>query len=449
MKYSSLHIFYVAILGFFTMAGCQTVTDVTAQPADTGMASGNVGADDYVRGPSLKYDDVDYANFIGAAQLHILNSPLLPAFIDLNGGQSLQLEFDDLRAGARNFMYKVVHCTHDWQESDLVASDYIQGFGELQIDDFDYSFNTKQAYTHYEAVFPNDMMQFKLSGNYVVWVYDMDEPDIPLLSRRFVVFEQLVRFKPNVKASTIIADRRYKQEVDFEVLTLNYSVDRPYQDFHVTILQNQRWDNAITDLAPVFVKDQTLVYDFDRENNFDGNNEFRFVDIKDLRYVPLGTDSIRELNDGWHMYLAPDFPRPYEVYRSLGDINGQYLIKNDRFDDKLESDYVYVHFILPFDFSFADAGVYVVGEFCNWNCTKTNRMYWDDQVKAYRATLYLKQGLYNYAYGVQRANEPLDLTLMEGNHQETENNYTIFTYYADGAGYDRVVGALFTNSFNE
>jgi hypothetical protein len=438
-----------AILGFLTVAGCRTATVVASQPADTVKTERKVPSEDYVTGPSLKYSDVDYANFLGAAQLHIKDSPLLPPFIELRSGQSLQLEFDDLRAGAKNYQYKVVHCDFYWQPSDLVASDYVQGFDELQIDDFEYSFNTKQAFTHYEAVFPNDMLQFKLSGNYVVVVSDIDQPEVPILSRRFVVFEQLVRYKPNVKASTIIADRRYRQEVDFEVVTMNYPVDRPYQDFHVAILQNQRWDNAITDLKPVFVKDQTLIYDFDRENNFDGGNEFRYADLKDMRYVPLGTDSIREEKDGWHVYLAPDFPRPYEVYRTLGDINGQYLIKNDRYDDKLESDYIYLHFILPFDFAFSDAGVYVMGEFNNWNCTAENRMHWDSKRKAYTARLYLKQGFYNYAYGIQRGADPVDLTIMEGNHQETENNYTVFSYYADGAGYDRVVGALFTNSFND
>jgi hypothetical protein len=68
----------------------------------------------------------------------------------------------------------------------------------------------------------------------------------------------------------------------------------------------------------------------------------------------------------------------------------------------------------------------------------------------------LKQGFYNYAYGLMPAadgkptsrneEEPRkevqpDFSLTEGNFFETENNYLILLYYHPfGARYDQVVG---------
>ena len=56
------------------------------------------------------------------------------------------------------------------------------------------------------------------------------------------------------------------------------------RDLIVVIKQNNSENNMINDLIPIFVKENELVYNYDDENNFFGNNEFRNFDIKSLRY---------------------------------------------------------------------------------------------------------------------------------------------------------------------
>jgi hypothetical protein len=60
----------------------------------------------------------------------------------------------------------------------------------------------------------------------------------------------------------------------------------------------------------------------------------------------------------------------------------------------------------------------------------------------------MKQGYYNYSYATRkRSNNKIDLTNIDGNHYETENDYYIFVYYRDiRERFDRLVGVSVANS---
>ncbi|MEZ4851860.1 MAG: DUF5103 domain-containing protein, partial [Bacteroidia bacterium] len=62
--------------------------------------------------------------------------------------------------------------------------------------------------------------------------------------------------------------------------------------------------------------------------------------------------------------------------------------------------------------------------------------------RRYEGTVILKQGVYDYAYGVEKKDDFLvDESLFEGPHFESENFYTILVYYrAPGDRTDRLVG---------
>ena len=59
----------------------------------------------------------------------------------------------------------------------------------------------------------------------------------------------------------------------------------------------------------------------------------------------------------------------------------------------------------------------------------------------FQITLYLKQGFYNYKYvAVNRDNKIIQGNI-DGNFDETENEYNVIVYYRNyGERYDRVVG---------
>ena len=155
---------------------------------------------------------------------------------------------------------------------------------------------------------------------------------------------------------------------------------------------------------------------------------------------------ITEIDGDWHGYMLLEEPRSYDVYRTLPDLNGNYLIKNDLFDHNLESQYITTHFRLKMEYPFSGARICVVGKAFGYECTDENSLTFNALKKEYEGSILMKQGYYNYMYGIQRDNETTDIRSLEGSHFETSNEYTIIAYYADPNGYDRVIGILFTDN---
>ncbi|PPR15247.1 MAG: hypothetical protein CFH43_00941, partial [Proteobacteria bacterium] len=190
--------------------------------------------------------------------LHQHDWPLASPVIELHTQQQLMLSFDDLDSDVKDYYYTVLHCTKDWEVSDLMPTDYINGFIENGIADYAFSFNTLEDYTHFELAFPNEDIKLNYSGNYVIKVYLEGNAQDPVITKRFMVVDPKVKVMPHVKQATLTDDRNYKQEVDFTILHKGYDVLDPYGEIAVRITQNNRWDNAISGLQPTFVRDQEL-----------------------------------------------------------------------------------------------------------------------------------------------------------------------------------------------
>lgn len=141
------------------------------------------------------------------------------------------------------------------------------------------------------------------------------------------MYENLVDIQASVHAATSAEFRQQKQEVDFSIGTSRYPITNPFGDLKVKILQNFRWDNALDNLKPIFIKDDLLDYNYDEENTFNGGNEFRRFDIRSLKYETEFVQRIVMHDDGTDVYLMPDKVRYYTRYSSDNDINGKFEIK--------------------------------------------------------------------------------------------------------------------------
>jgi hypothetical protein len=75
-------------------------------------------------------------------------------------------------------------------------------------------------------------------------------------------------------------------------------------------------------------------------------------------------------------------------------------------------------------------------------------MTYNFEKKTYEASIFLKQGYYNYAYAfLPNRSATGDLTFIEGNFWQTENEYTIYVYHRQpGDLYDQLIGVGFLNS---
>ena len=108
------------------------------------------------------------AQHIKSIQLKPLQDNVFTSIVPL--GTVLELSFDDLEADSKNYQYKIEHMTHDWKESRMLTSQYIDGLDQNTILDVTNSFNTLQSYTHYRVQIPNINSVITKSGNYLLSV---------------------------------------------------------------------------------------------------------------------------------------------------------------------------------------------------------------------------------------------------------------------------------------
>ena len=136
---------------------------------------------------SPQYDNQVFMSGIKTVELYNTKKEQSFPLIELNSREQLQLAFDDLHGSSRNFYYTVEHCDETWNSSNLPTTEYLQGFTEDQIRDYNYSSSTVQKYTHYQAKFPNDNIVPKIPGNYILKVYEDGDQSKMVLTMRFYV----------------------------------------------------------------------------------------------------------------------------------------------------------------------------------------------------------------------------------------------------------------------
>ncbi len=405
--------------------------------------------EDYFDTNYLRYQNHTYRKNIKTIQLHKENWELSYPVIKLKSDEKLVLSFDDLDADVKNYSYTFEHCNAKWESSNLLPNEFIDGFPENEIRNYEYSFNTTYQYTHYSLTFPNEDIDLLLSGNYVIKVYLDYNKDSLVLTRRFSIVEHKTEIIPLIKQATLIDKRKYCHEIDFTIKHSGYNINDPFGELSVVITQNNRWDNAKYDLKPLFVKDNELVYDYDMENVFMAGSEFRNFDIKSIRYQSQYISQIEYVKPYYHIRLLNDEVRRFKIYFSEKDINGKYYIKYQEGEDSnVEADYVFVYFTLPYEAPMIDGNFYVFGALSDWNFNETNQMFYNFEKKAYQLKMLLKQGYYNYQYVyVKDGSTQADHTFIEGSHYETENDYIIYVYHRDiSSRYDKLIGFEIANS---
>jgi hypothetical protein len=395
------------------------------------------------------YGDFILKNNIRTVLFNQKGAELSDPIIRLNSADKLMLRFDDLDAGYKSYFYTILHCDAHWKPSQLQNYEYIDGFYEDEIRDFRHSINTRAAFTHYYMEFPSPNLRPIISGNYILKVYINGNPDDVVLTRRFMVVEEQVSVGGHVQQANLVRYRDSEQQLTFSINLGNYRISNPYRDMQLVIIQNGRWDNAITELEPKSIQGNTLVYDYEDKTLFGGGNEFRRFDIRSLRYPSEGVNDINSSRRHWDVFLKADPVRSFHRYVTDDDINGRFMVEtHDARDKQLEADYAWVHFHLPMREPLEEGFVYVMGQLTDWHFTEDNKMNYNYGERAYELSLLLKQGYYNYMYATLTDEHTVaDIQMTEGNHSFTENDYSIFVYHREpGDLYDRLVGIGHLNS---
>jgi hypothetical protein len=394
---------------------------------------------------NLKFEDYTYLNNIKSVRFHVDGLLLSYPILNLNSQTVLHFSFDDLSPDYRDFTYTVVHCDANWKPSALLQHEYIRGFYEERIDNYDYSFKTKSIYTHYSLYLPNRNMQFIASGNYLLKVYVNEGRSKKLaVTKRFVVVDNRVSVSAKVVKPAMVSRSNTHQEIDFTITHKGFEIRNPRQELSVAVLQNGRWDNAISGLTPMFSRLEEQIFDFQDKIVFPAGKEYRYADLRSMKY---GSESIQFLDYAENKYEATlyrDEKRGNKTYLEIEDINGNYVIETlDDKDHNLEGSYIDVLFSLASAGEMQGEDVYLFGSMTDWQLKPEFKMVYNPMVSAYVTKVLLKQGYYNYSYAaLPKGTYKPDFEVTEGDWFETNNTYTILVYYKPfGSRYDQLIGA--------
>ncbi|WP_434037673.1 type IX secretion system plug protein domain-containing protein [Formosa sp. 4Alg 33] len=367
----------------------------------------------------------------------------------INLGDPVQLEFDVLNGNEDDYYYTIEHFNYDWTPStNLMRSEYIDGFDKQRIVNYENSFNTYQIYSHYVLSIPNDQVRsLKLSGNYMIKIFD--ESDALMFSRKFMINEGGANVGVTVKLSRDVKYFNEKHTVDIIINSNTIEFNNPLQTVKTTIIQNNNLNTAIDNVKPMYTMGSDLIYKYNKETTFWAGNEYLYFENKEIRVANSGINFV-DLQDLYNTYLYTNIVRKNLPYTYNPDINGNFVINNiDSTDPSIEADYAWVHFSLKADEFPIDKSVYVYGNFNNYTLNERTKMTYNPDKGIYENTILLKQGFYNYKFVTQEDSGKIDEGEISGNFYQTENDYKVIVYYRDlGGRYDKIIGVGEASSVN-
>lgn len=370
-------------------------------------------------------------SLIKTVQCYPVGRPFAEPIIEMGSGQQLVFSFDDLSPQQNSYTYKLVHCDPDWQPSGLSPFNYLSGFFSNPIENYEYSYNTQVEYTHFSLLIPNSDVGIKISGNYLLQVFNDNDPDSVVIARRFSVLEKQVAISAEVVNATLPSLLSTSQQLNFSVTYGSLPIYNPVKDVRVYVTQNQD-PNTRRNFQPTFVRQNQLVYGDGTSNVFDGLSPFRNFQCSSLVYYTQYVKDVLKGPNGLYNFILQPGVVP-QRYVPLANKNGNYFIEAENVQNpEVEADYIIAHFAILYPHPIPGAGVYIYGKFADWQTVPVLKMTYDEKNKAYVGEAMLKQGYYDYRYAVvPDAGGKVDLVTLQNSFYQTVNQYQIRFYFYD------------------
>lgn len=375
------------------------------------------------------------------------DSPSSLPIIRLGSDDRLTIMFDEISDDRSYLRYSITHCNADWQPSGLVDTEVLEGFNIGDIDDYAFSRATTVHYVNYRITLPNEDFQFKVSGNYLLKVYNEDDPDTILLQTRFMICEPTARVTADILSATDVDYNDSHQQLSVTVDATDAHVDDVFNDLIVIIGQNGRLDNEVSLRQPLRAVGNKAVYEHLPRLIFPAGNEYRRFEIVQTTYPGMGVESIEYLYPYYHATLRPDSPRSSSSYLYDQTQHGRFFVREYNSDESdIDADYMVVHFTLDMPEN-PNVSIFLDGDFVRRRFDPESLMTFNRATGRYERVLLLKQGAYNYQYlAVPSGAGSGQTSAIEGDFYQTANEYLIKVYHRRrGERYDRFIG--FTNAY--
>jgi hypothetical protein len=397
---------------------------------------------------SAQVPDRVYANNIHSVKLNKYGDPYGYPILFLNSGDQLELHFDDMDGGIKNYYYGYQLCNADWTPANIQSFDYIRGFQSTRITTYRNSSISFTRYTHYQANLPERNSIPTRSGNYLLKVFLNNDTSNLILTKRMLVVDNKVSVAAQILQPFSSQLFRTGQRVQVVVSTANARITSiSPQDLKLTVLQNNIWPTAAHVERPTIFRGNYYEYS-DDALSFPAGREWRWVDLRSLRLLSDRMAKIVDTSNRTEIFLKPDIERKQQIYVYYRDLNGVYTMENSDGNNPFwQSDYAWVHFtyVPRGGLAYGGKDIYVFGELNNYTTDESSKMVYNSEKGVYEKTLYLKQGYYNYSYVTKDANDAqkgrISFDNTEGDYNNSENNYTVLVYFRPfGARADELIG---------
>ncbi len=393
-----------------------------------------------------------YSSTINAVKLFQENNQFSQPIIHLNSGDQLELHFDDLVDYPQNYFYSYELCNSDWTPANVNAFDFIKGFNQVRINQYRVASITTMKYVHYQALLPERNSIPILSGNYLLKVYKDGDTSKLAFTKRILVVDKKVSIGAQIQVPFDNQLSHSHQKLQFSVEARALNLMSP-QQLKVVVLQNNRWDDAVVNKQPIFIKENIYEFNGEMDYLFQAGKEFRWADLQSFHFESDRIAKVDRTEEPFKIYLKPDQARNNFAYINFADRNGYTEINTtESVNPWWQTDYAWVHFsfIPPGKQALQGKSVHLIGELTGNQISDSSLMEFSSSEGGYIKNLFLKQGYYSYAYVTKDKKEPdapSDVSITEGNYWETENEYSILVYYRSLNGrHDELVGIASVNS---
>ncbi len=327
-----------------------------------------------------------------------------PPIIRINSDETLDLHFDVMSFEARPLSIYFFH-------EDVTGKRLLQPIEYMKLarqdDLLTYwpSSHTQQPYSHYHYRFPNHKIQFRISGRYVLAVTEQGNPTQVFFERTFFIHENQTNITTNGKL--ILGDQvgRYYFWPE-TTLELPESIAANIHQLTVCGYENDLGQPTVCDRDPRLSLFPRLTYGPLRQDAYQVMWDRRVLDLRTLQNGGKVEQINRSLNPFGVKLIAED--EEQDLYSAEHRTYGYPKIGSSEVPqdaENLQAEYVDVTFrFVPTSKTALPFPVYLQGDFNQWKNNPTHKMAWSAEENAYKVTLMLKQGLYEYRYFLDNPN---------------------------------------------
>lgn len=395
-------------------------------------------------GPVFVKNQLAAPQSIKSIQLYRKGNPDNPPIITLGSSDRLVLEFDELTSVSGQFLIRFAHYDSKWEKSPIPDIWFIDGINEFNIIGGEINSLNKPSFFHYHKEFPDREINFLISGNYMVHVFDFDT-NIELFSLPFFITEDAGETINEVE--TLYNARSTFDVIDqlFSIYKYPNGLEFPQFNLEYFYTQNRFWGSSVqTKEMDMSVPGQVRFYTT-RQNSFNANIDYLQLDLRELS--PDGIEIVE-----WQPELIPPkITLQDDLINFSAEPRKMYSSVSGKPSGGRNAQYVEVEFRLSTDsFDNNTSDFYVSGDFNRWSISAANKMKYDKELGIWKTSILMKQGQYQYKYFQSVRNDtgaPLPVNDSISNIQQ---EYTSFIYYRDpNKNYQRLLhSAMFYSAPN-